>query len=85
MKFKNIEELMDKLNNEYKVLLDVIDNVILVIDNEMKKSDLGKAAKMSPNTLSKMSKNEPVSLEILMRICKVLHCDIGDIMEITED
>lgn len=36
MKFKNIEELMDKLNNEYKVLLDVIDNVILVIDNEMK-------------------------------------------------
>ena len=36
LKFKNIEELMDKLNNEYKVLLDVIDNVILVIDNEMK-------------------------------------------------
>lgn len=57
----------------------------LLIDNEMKKNDLGKAAKMSPNRLSKMSKNEPVSLEILMRICKVLHCDIGDIMEITED
>lgn len=57
----------------------------LLIDNQMNKSDLGKAAKMSPNTLAKMSKNEPVSLEILMRICKVLHCDIGDIMEITEE
>ena len=57
----------------------------LTLYDEMKKSDLGKAAKMSPNTLSKMSRNEPVSLEILMRICKVLHCDIGDIMEITED
>lgn len=57
----------------------------LLIDNQMNKSDLGKAAKMSPNTLAKMGKNEPVSLEILMRVCKVFHCDIGDIMEITED
>ena len=57
----------------------------LLIDNQMNKSDLGKAAKMSPNTLAKMGKNEPVSLEILMRGCKVMHCDIGDIMEITED
>ena len=57
----------------------------LLIDNQMNKSDLGKAAKMSPNTLAKMGKNEPVSVEILMRVCKVMHCDIGDIMEITED
>lgn len=57
----------------------------LLIDNQMNKSDLGKAAKMSPNTLAKMGKNESVSLEILMRVCKVFHCDIGDIMEITED
>ena len=57
----------------------------LLIDNQMNKSDLGKAAKMSPNTLAKMGKNEPVSLEILMRVCKVFHCDIVDIMEITED
>ena len=56
-----------------------------MIDNQMNKSDLGKAAKMSPNTLAKMGKNEPVSSEILMRVCKVMHCDIGDIMEITED
>lgn len=57
----------------------------LLIDNQMKKSDLGKAAKMSPNTIAKLGKNETVSLEILMRICKILHCDIGDIMEILPD
>lgn len=58
----------------------------LLIDNQMKKSDLGKAAKMSPNTIAKLGKNEPVSMDILMRICKVLHCDFGDIMEmIPED
>ncbi len=39
---------------------------------------------MSPYTLSKMSKNELIFLETLMRICKVLHCDIGGIMGITE-
>lgn len=57
----------------------------LLIDHQMNKSDLGKAVKMSPNTIAKLGKNEPVSLEILMRICKVLHCDIGDIMEVTDD
>ncbi len=58
----------------------------LLIDNQMNKSDLGKAAKMSPNTIAKLGKNEPVSMDILMRICKVLHCDFGDIMEmIPED
>ena len=57
----------------------------LLIDNQMKKSDLGKAAKMSPNTIAKLGKNEPVSMDILMRICKVLHCDFGDIMEMIPD
>ena len=57
----------------------------LLIDNQMKKSDLGKAVKMSPNTIAKLGKNEPVSMDILMRICKVLHCDFGDIMEMIPD
>ena len=37
---------------------------------------------MSPNTLAKLGKNETVSLDVLIRICEVLHCDIGDIMEL---
>lgn len=57
----------------------------LLIDNQMNKSDLGKAAKMSPNTIAKLGKNETVSLDILMRICHVFRCDIGDIMEVIPD
>ena len=57
----------------------------LLIDHNMNKSDLAKAAKMSPNTIAKLGKNEKVSMDILVRICKVLECDIGDIMEIVSD
>ena len=55
----------------------------LLIDHNMNKSDLGKAAKMSPNTIAKLGKNETVSLDILVRICKVLNCAIGDIVEVS--
>ena len=54
----------------------------LLIDKNMNKSDLARAAKMSPNTMAKLGKNESVSLEILVRICRVLHCDIGDVVEV---
>ena len=57
----------------------------LVIDNKMKRQDLARAAEISANTVTKLGKNEDVSLDVLMRICKVFHCDIGDIMEIIED
>ena len=55
----------------------------LLIDHNMNKSDLGKAAKMSPNTIAKLGKNESVSLDILVRICEVLDCDIGDIVQVS--
>ena len=54
----------------------------LLIDKNMNKSDLAKAAKMSPNTIAKLGKNESVTLESLVRICQVLQCDIGDIVEV---
>ncbi|NLC74528.1 MAG: helix-turn-helix transcriptional regulator [Clostridiales bacterium] len=57
----------------------------LVVDNKMKRQDLARAAEISANTVTKLGKNEAVSLDVLMRICKVFHCDIGDIMEIIED
>ena len=57
----------------------------LVIDNKMKRQDLARAAEISANTVTKLGKNEAVSLDVLMRICKVFQCDIGDIMEIIED
>lgn len=54
----------------------------LLIDKQMKKKDLGDAAKVSANTLAKMGRNELVSLDILVRICRALHCDIGEVMEV---
>ena len=55
----------------------------ILIDHNMNKSELGRAAKMSPNTIAKLGKNETVSLDILVRICKALNCDIGDIVEVS--
>lgn len=57
----------------------------LMIDNQMKRQDLIRAAEITPYVATKINKNEPVSLEALMRICKVFHCDIGDLMEVIED
>ena len=57
----------------------------LVVDNKMKRQDLTRAAKISANTVTKLGNNKAVSLEVLLRICKVFHCDIGDIMEVIEE
>ena len=54
----------------------------LLIDKDMKKKDLQAAAGISWASVTKLSKGETVSLEVLMKICKVLGCDIGDIMEL---
>lgn len=40
----------------------------LVIDNKMKRQDLARAAEISANTVTKLGKNEAVSLNVLMRI-----------------
>ncbi len=57
----------------------------LMIDNKMKRADLLRAAEISSNTMTKLNKDEPVSLEVLMKMCKVFHCDIGDICEVILD
>ena len=56
----------------------------LLIDKGMTKTELRKATDMSTTTLAKLGKNETVSMDIMLRVCKILECDIGDIMEITE-
>jgi len=58
---------------------------IMLIENGITKPQLRKMAKLSPATLTKLNKNEYVSLEILTRICKVLKCDIGDIVEVVNN
>lgn len=54
----------------------------LLIDRDMKKKDLIEAADISQSSLSKMGRNENVNTDILVKVCKALNCDIGDIMEI---
>ena len=57
----------------------------LLIDKEMMKKDLQKRAHISWATMTRMSKGEVVSTEVLMKICKTLHCDVGDIVEFIDD
>lgn len=53
-----------------------------MIDRGMtKKSDLRSLTGIGTNTLAKLSKNQVVSMEVLMKICANLNCDISDICE----
>ena len=57
----------------------------LLIDKRMTKNALRIKADMSSSTMAKMSKNETVSMDVMLRICKVLNCNIGDIMDATDE
>ena len=54
----------------------------ILIDRDMKKKDLQAKAGISWASVTKLSKGETVSMEVLMKVCKTLNCDIGDIMEL---
>ena len=56
----------------------------LLIDKDMKKEDLRKAAGITTTAMAKLGRNETVHMDILLKICKALECDISDIMEIIE-
>lgn len=53
----------------------------LLIDKDMNKTDLRKAAKISSSTVAKLTNGENVSTAVLLKICTALQCDISDIME----
>ena len=53
----------------------------LLIDKKMSKASLRKTAGIAPNTMTKLSRDEAVTLEVLGKICSVLQTDFGDIME----
>ena len=53
----------------------------LLVDKKMSKADLRRAADISPNTMTKLRRDEPVNLAILSRVCDVLECDFGDIIQ----
>lgn len=53
----------------------------LMIDRKLNKSELRELTGIGTNTLAKLSKNQPVSMEVLLKICEKLDCDFGDIVE----
>ncbi len=54
----------------------------LLIDRNMTKTQLIRAASISTNAMAKLGKNEDVRVEVLVKICRALECTIDDIMEI---
>ena len=57
----------------------------LLIDKQMSKADLRRAAGIAPNTMTKLNRNEEVSMSVLIRICAVLNVNIGDVMDLTQE
>ncbi len=57
----------------------------ILVDKEMSKGDLHKATGLSSSTMTKLRRSEDVSMEALRKICSVLDCNIGDIVEFVPD
>lgn len=54
----------------------------LLIDKGWSKTEFARRVGISSNTLAKLSKNEPVSLEVLARICRTLECGLDDVVQL---
>ncbi|MEW8994382.1 helix-turn-helix domain-containing protein [Clostridium sp.] len=54
----------------------------ILIDKDMKKKDLQSKAGISWASVTKLSKGENVSMDVLIKVCRALECDIGDIVEL---
>ena len=57
----------------------------LLVDKKMSKADLRKAAGIAPNTMTRLRRDEEVTLSVLSKICSTLEVDIGDIIEFVSD
>ena len=57
----------------------------LLIDKDMKRKDLREATGICTASMAKLSKNENLTTDVLLRICDALKCDISDIMEVSLD
>lgn len=56
----------------------------ILIDRKMKKKDLMSKTGITGTTIAKMGRGEPVSLEVIGRICKALNLNVGDIVDFVE-
>lgn len=57
----------------------------LLIDKNMSVAEMRRAADIAPNTVTRMKKDQEVTMSVLERICAVLDADFGDIVEYVRD
>lgn len=57
----------------------------LLVDKKMSRADLRKASGVSPNTMTRLRRDEPVMLNVLDKICDTLGCNFGDVMDYVPD
>jgi DNA-binding Xre family transcriptional regulator len=76
---KNKYKEVTKMTVSYKKLWK------LLIDRDMKKKDLQATAGISPSSISKLSKKEYVSMDVLVKVCTALGVDFKDIMELVPE
>lgn len=57
----------------------------LLIDRDISVRELRQDTNIAPSTICKMRKNEYVSLDVLVRICSTLNCQLNDVIEVVYD
>ena len=57
----------------------------LLVDKKMSKADLRRATGIAPNTMTKLRRDEEVTLSVLNKICAALNANIGDIMDFVQE
>ena len=81
------------LKYRYEIIFLLIGGVVMQVsykglwvkcaENEITRHQLMEMAEVSPSTLTRLNKNEIVSLSILLKFCKILKCDVGDVVNAT--
>ena len=56
-----------------------------LVDKKMSKADLRRAADVAPGTMTSLRRDRKVSMDVILRICETLDCDIGDIMSVHKE
>lgn len=56
----------------------------ILVDKKMSKADLRRAIGAAPNTMTKLRRDEEVSMSVLIRICEYLECNIGDVASLRD-
>lgn len=57
----------------------------LLIDKNLKRTEMAQRAGITGNVLGRLSRNEPVSMGSIEKICILLECNVGDVMDFIND